>query len=757
MPGIFSFGERKSSLTAALPDPTTASSSSAAKKAKKQMQPKTLSAAIAAAGALPSTPPQASKRHSSNSNSSSGSNSSGDSPQRRRRRARPTLDPIALAAVSSQKLQQERQRGSCNMHKMVLVQNLLNAVYASWSSLLEKPTAPPAPTAVTAEVFDFEESADLENPVDELLQGKLERELVPDRKSGRPQRRGALLAWRHKGSDSAVDLTAALKFHLEAQDDEDDGDLSYSSESEDEEDQITKKVPKSVTANVASLKPGRNLRRVKSDSLMALNNNEADDEVPLGHLAFARDAILPSATSVVSSSTKSVASLSPVASKPIAKLPILDPPPPPRASSRKHSPLRHAASLDSLKAAAAAQDAPSLQPSRLSSNKPAMTLIEQMEQRERAAKATGTAEDRPTFAEERPTSLLAEPPCSKASFHAPAELPPSPTPSSVSSGSSSSASSSLLKKSLEMVRSGRKSTESKSQQRQPEKVVDVSPAPEITTPIKDQRRAGEVDIPGTVVPVAPAMSISLHERQAHLQPQNVKKKSSLLNLKSVFGRRRGPATAAVPQPIPNTPAVRHSEASAQQQQQKQKIAPAAESPSNRKLKAPTPPPSQPPKARPSQKSPPPTATSPAPQRQQPAFKLRVLDTKRQQRPQPSLRSLEPPPMSFFSAVAAASPTSPTSTRLSTPKSSPTALHLDLDVGSFDLGSSFSNDVLDGLAASTSVRRSFLLDMPTSYRFDKSPQEQQQQAQQPQQHQQNPFTLETSFCEMAFDFSWDLKL
>ncbi|KAJ3332540.1 carboxypeptidase Y-deficient [Blyttiomyces sp. JEL0837] len=57
-----------------------------------------------------------------------------------RRRARPPLDPIQLAFITTYKLNQERVTPSFDLKRLVLMQNMLGSIYGSWSDLM--PQAP---------------------------------------------------------------------------------------------------------------------------------------------------------------------------------------------------------------------------------------------------------------------------------------------------------------------------------------------------------------------------------------------------------------------------------------------------------------------------------------------------------------------------------------------------------------------------------------------------------------------------------------
>ncbi|KAJ3005897.1 hypothetical protein HKX48_000413 [Thoreauomyces humboldtii] len=556
---------------------------------------------------------------------------------RRRRRARPTVDPIALAGVSTQKLQHERQRGAADMRKMILVQNLLNLVYATWNTLMEKDAPVPA-VATAAEAFDFEEF-ELEPPLDRLP--NLGRSLsAGPSSSSRSSKRQRQMAWRNKIVDSAVDLSASLDGVTN------DAEVDFLSDSSDEEEDhvMTGKRSKLPAQPV---RPGRGIRKVKSATLL---NNE-DDEVPLGHLSFATKGSTPTPSASQQRATPPSPSPSP------------PPSPPKRAPSlalRKRpaqsSSLRHAASLDSIKTSLlqSSTSTESLQsaPSRL--QKPTMTLIERMELREREAKAEAAAGNQPD--EKSPTSpdsakSLPNFPTRSVSI-TPASLPLPRTPSPPPKAS--------VRKSFEMA---------------------------ISNPFSSlSRKSSDIAKEDIIAPrpLPASRPLALLQAMDQGSEPKLKKKSSVLTFRKVFSRRRTPSPERQIAVLASLPVIPQ----------------ASRSPLNVAVDVQVPTPAHIPRRtskRSASASPPLPSTSTA----------------------PSLRS-----------APARDPSPPT---LSTAN-----LQLDFDLGSFE------DEVLKGLSG-TSVRRSFLIDAPLSYRFDQ------------QSGEKQSVVVDPSFCEMAFDFSWDLKL
>ncbi|KAJ3161969.1 hypothetical protein HDU86_005667 [Geranomyces michiganensis] len=707
MPGLFSFGERKASL--------------ASKKSKKEL--KVAAAASAqAAKTIPSSPallsvqlptmigisapilpPKPTQAKTTTFNA--------------RRRARPLFDPVALATTSTQKLTYERQRGSSNMRKMVLVQNLLNEVYHTWHALMEKP----APQ-VAAEAFDFEEVADLEAPVDELLQG----DLVQDSFNGRIKRR-ASLSWRRQGADSAVDLSAALRAHMEAgEQEEDEGSYGCSmSDSSDEEEEEDDEPP--PRAPSPQPKPGRRIvRRVKSDSTISVSSPE-DDEVPLGHLPFASDHI---------KSRDSPGS--------VPALPVALPVPPPIASAAAagtkraaHSPLRHAGSLDNLKSANSSSAPLTINTASTRLAKPAMTLIERMEQRERETRLLETPHSADSV-QPIATSAAEQSDVPPAPLSAPAQ-----TVATASNNNNTSTSpTSLLKKSLELVRGGRKSSDGSGKSKRTtaeSEADDVPPPPDTAAPIPPPAVApappSAPSAPAAASVLAPAPLPYL--TAPHLQPsEGVKKKSSLINLKSVFGRRKAAPLGALStasnvqhQPSPPSPPAKNP-------------APPTAPPKSVVLAVealPIPSPQSVAKSLPPPPTPPPTRASPPP-----LVSRTTLTSATRYTPPAVVPCAAEPPLpvprprttrSGRSTNITASPSFLASWQ--PPSQTPTKTNsLPLPTLDFSAGS-FGADILEGFATSESVRRSFFL-------VDAADKEHQKQA-------------SLSFLDSAFDFSWDLTL
>ncbi|KAJ3178762.1 hypothetical protein HDU87_003317 [Geranomyces variabilis] len=748
MPGLFSFGERKSSLAnkkskkelKAAAAATAAAAAASAQAAKTIPSPAFLSLSSLSLQlptmvgiSAPILPPKPKPAHAQARTTLTAHS---------RRRARPLFDPVALATTSTQKLTYERQRGSSNMRKMVLVQNLLNEVYHTWHALMEKP----APQ-VAAEAFDFEEVGDLEAPVDELLQQQA-AELVPDNfNAGRVKRR-ASLSWRRQGADSAVDLSAALRAHMEAAGEHDSpkkdegtyegtyqglmSDSSDDEEEEDDDDQLSPSPspppPPPPRAPTPQPKPGRRVvRRVKSDSTISAPHSPEDDEVPLGHLPFASDHI--------TSREASGAVPAPPVALPTTTLPSIAPAAGPAAKRAAgcHSPLRHAASLDSLKSAAPASTTPlsiNTASSRLA--KPSMTLIERMEQREREALLLETPHSADSVkslpvpavsAAPLPTEVLPPAPLS-----APAAAQTSTTATTTPNATTATSPSSLLKKSLELVRGGRKSNDGSGKSKRSSGDSDgddVPPPPDTVAPAPAPapRAVTLLSAPAAAPVVAPAPLPYLDA--PHLQSlQSVKKKSSLINLKSVFGRRK----AAPPLSTLQTASNLH--------QQSPQLSPPWNSP--------------------------PTPPSPSP-------KSVVLAVESLSKPQSPTRAAPPPAVNRSTVSPArvvadpkpciSEPPLPVPRprvarsgrpNLVTPPSflaswQPPSQHTPLKTNSLPLptldfsAGSFGADILDGFATSESVRRSFFL-VDTS--GDKN---------------HHPKEASISFLDSAFDFSWDLTL
>ncbi|KAI8590575.1 hypothetical protein BDZ88DRAFT_88383 [Geranomyces variabilis] len=701
MPGLFSFGERKSSL--------------ASKKSKKELKATTAAAAAQAAKTIPSPallslsiqlptmigisapilPPKPAQARTTSTFHS-------------RRRARPLFDPVALATTSTQKLTYERQRGSSNMRKMVLVQNLLNEVYHTWHALMEKP----APQ-VAAEAFDFEEVGDLEAPVDELLQGG---ELVPDTFNGRVKRR-ASLSWRRQGADSAVDLSAALRAHMEAGEHEDEGTyegLMSDSSDEEDDDELPSPPPPPPRAPTPQPKPGRRVvRRVKSDSTISVHSPE-DDEVPLGHLPFASDHI------------KSREAAGAVPAPPVA-LPTLPSIAPAAGPTKRagHSPLRHAASLDSLKSAVPAAAPLSINTASSRLAKPSMTLIERMEQREREALLLETP-DSADSVKSLPVPAVSAP--------LPAEVPPAPLSApaqtiTTTPNVTATSPSSLLKKSLELVRGGRKSGDGSGKSKRSSgdsEGDDVPPPPDTVAPAPPPCAVISPPTPVAAPLVAPAPLPYLDA--PHLQPLQSMKKKSLINLKNVFGRRK----AAPPSTL---------QTASNLQPQSPQLSPPWRSPSPpspspqsvvlavESLPKPQPPTQANPKSSPQPRAAPPTSVN-----RSTVSPARVDD--------PKLSISEPPlpvPRPRIARSGRPNIVTPPSFLASwqPPSHTPTKTNsLPLPTLDFSAGS-FGADILEGFASSESVRRSFFL-VDTG---DKNP----------------PKEASISFLDSAFDFSWDLTL
>ncbi|KAI8819107.1 uncharacterized protein EV422DRAFT_117422 [Fimicolochytrium jonesii] len=763
MPSLFSFDKKKASTAATfgidtdLVDSSSTSSKSSKKKGKKSFDfaSALYSPKSSSSDSLSKSSTQRlkdSKRNGSSGNGSSDDGSSvASSGRQRRKRARPVLDALTLAATSIQKLESERLHASCELRRLVLIQNLLNAIYENWNTLMEKTPHhqhPDQPASVVA-------ATDLIDPqtVDEAPAEAVVNDVRERRKSAQLKKRGAL-TWRRKAADSAVDLSNMELAEDAARKGDGEDSASGSSEDDDEENGLPRRLRKKRVVPKPAMgivKPGRSLRRAKSEDILssaipvggravnsgAVNAQGApstaeslaeDDEVPLGHLNIGGGASLmrkyPSEPTIASTP-----SLSPSA----PETPSASTPPAPEPLRNKKlaaaSPLRQAASMDDLKKFYKDQPTPDQTilsiPNRTNaSTKPTMTLIEKVELRQREARRSLDNPDEgngPAFPA-RSSSL------NNLASEEPAKLP------------ASSSLPSLLKE-----QPIRQSLDTPPRDRDLPRISTdfIAPAMEKSKSFPQPSNSPQK------LTIAPPRSATLPVSENTLLGKGqVKtgKKSGLMSLRSAFLRKKAEKGSVEP-----TSPVSASSAPVLGDQP----APLTFHPTSAPTSSPLLPPPSPP-----QKSP----TSSARLRFLP-----ILTTPKRSPPSPS------------------SPAPPKSPQPPTPPSKSPLLD-DIDFGSSPFGggfstASFEHEVFSGLAASKDIRRSFLLAMPapssvtrtsassgsassTEYRSSGSSGSLARRDSGASGGVDDVgtgdggrmgYTLEGRFCELAFDLSWEVKL
>ncbi|KNC97103.1 uncharacterized protein SPPG_07498 [Spizellomyces punctatus DAOM BR117] len=290
----------------------------------------------------------------------------------RRRRARPAIDPIVLANLSHRKLQTERHRASCDMHRVVLIQNLLKRVYRTWSGLMGRPVK----VLSAGNVFDDIAS---ERPV-RALAGL-----------GGIGRRGKMRSSSARMAD--ISKRALIRTKKLVTDDKtaNPRDSGYSSDSSSDEE--TEQLPNAKQSTPRILHPGRTVKK-KPDE-------DEDDEIPLGNLPFAQSGPKP----VISQPPPRITGASPAhqsTSRPVAvtSAPTLRAR---RAPTAQKSSLRIVST--SLESDDSLDAPPKPAPMSAVRPKPSMTLIEKMELQEKSRLATlqkEVKEDQSNLPKEQP-------------------------------------------------------------------------------------------------------------------------------------------------------------------------------------------------------------------------------------------------------------------------------------------------------------------------------------------------------------------